>query len=208
MTALGIVFFVLRKVLVAPLWRRLALLSLVVCVAVPFVLRPAYGNLPANLAGEVTETSVKAAFLYRFIGYVEWPPSAFRTPESPYVIGVIGADDLADKLRYLLVGRSAGQRSVEVRQIGINDALEQVHILYVGEVPREQMEGLLRRAQQQSAMSVTDFGEARYQPSVIQFKMIDNRIRFNVALDVAERSKLKISSRMLAVAHQVKRSGS
>lgn len=208
MTPSGIAFYVLRRTLAAATWRQLVLLSLVLSIAVTFVPRPAYGNLPANAAGEVTESSVKAAFLYRFIGYVEWPPAVFRTPDSPYVIAVIGADDIAEKLRLMLVGRTAGHRGVEVRQLGINDALDQVHVLYVGNIAPTQMEMILKRAQQYPILSVTDFREAQHQPSAIQFKMIDNRIRFDVALDTAERSNLKISSRMLAVAHKVKRGSS
>ena len=182
-----------------------ALLAL--ALVLPVVLRPAHGNLPANPAGEVTEASIKAAFLYRFIGYVEWPSYSFRSPETPYTIAVMGSEDMADKLSFLVAGRSVGSRTVEVRQVGPNDPLQQVHVLYIGDLPQPQMELALRRAQQQSILSVTDAKDGQLRPSVIQFKLVDNRVRFDVALDAAERSNLKISSRMLVVAHQVKRGG-
>lgn len=203
----GFAFFLFRRAVAAPLWRRLVLLLLAAGMAVSFALRPAYGNLPVNSSGEVTEISVKAAFLYRFIGYVEWPPSSFRTPDAPYTVAVIGADDVAEKLTLLVVGRTAGNRRIEVRRLGVNDALDQVHVLYVGEMPPAQKENILKRAQLHSVLSVTDFREDQPRHSIIQFKMLNERIRFDVSLDIAERSNLKISSRMLAVAHQVKRNG-
>src|SRR6185436_19922950 len=62
-----------------------------------------------------TETRVKAAFLYKFIGYIDWPVSSFQRPDSPVVIGVIGADALAAELTQAVAGRTVNDRPVSVR---------------------------------------------------------------------------------------------
>lgn len=187
---------------------RLSLLNLMMALAALCMARPALGNLPAGLNGEVTETAVKAAFLYRFLSYVEWPAAAFPSSGSPYVIAVIGAADMTEQLKRLVAGRMVEARPIEVRQLGVNDLLNHVHVLYLGDLPPPQFEQVLGRAQQHSILSVTNHKDGQVNTSVIQFKLLGKRVSFDVDLEAAEKSKLKISSRMLSVAHQVSRSGS
>ena len=78
------------------------------------------------------EHRIKAAFLYKFGGYVEWPPSAFPTPTTPLTIGVIGAAPLATELQALVSGRAIDGRPVVVRVLQPGDDLEGVHVVFVG----------------------------------------------------------------------------
>lgn len=187
---------------------QLSLLVLMLAVASLFIAGPVHGNQLASTEQPVTETSVKAAFLYRFLSYVEWPAGAFVSADAPYIIAVIGASNMAEELKRLVAGRTAGARPIEVQQLGVNDSLSHVHVLYVGDLPSPQYEQVLGGAQQHAILSVTDKKEWRQSRSVIQFKPLGNRVSFDVALDIAEKSQLKISSRMLSVADQVRRSGS
>src|SRR4051812_3242221 len=72
--------------------------------------------------------AVKAAFLYRFASYVEWPNDA---PTGPLVIGIIGAEDIASQLDQLLPRMTVNGKPAEVRRISQPDDLDGVHILYV-----------------------------------------------------------------------------
>jgi hypothetical protein len=140
------------------------------------------------------EQAIKAAFLYRFLGYVEWPAGVFSSNSAPIVIGVLGADDIADQLR------SVVERRVEVRQADERDALDGVQVLFVGQGERAMLSRLVPAAQQRSVLLVTDFDGALDHGSVINLVIVENRMRFEVSLEAAERSALKLSSRMLAVA--------
>jgi hypothetical protein len=156
----------------------------------------------AAIAGAqtATESAVKAAFLYKFAGYIEWPDSAFPSPDAPLVIGVAGAEDVAGELEKLLPGRSIGTRKGVVRRVKEGDALKGVHVVFIGRRDPN-VRAVVRTAQQAGSLTVTETGLEH--GSAINFVVSDERIAFEVSLEAAERSGHRISSRMLAVAKRV-----
>ena len=147
-----------------------------------------------------TEQAIKAAFLYKFLGYVEWRRGALAEPASPIVIGVLGADDIAEALRTLASGRAVGDHPIEVRRVHPGDPLERIHMLFVGRTESSRVAQLAPVAQQHGVLLVTDFEGALDEGSAINLLVIGNRVRFEVSLDATEKSGLRLSSRMLAVA--------
>jgi uncharacterized protein DUF4154 len=146
------------------------------------------------------DQGIKAEFLYRFLPYVEWPAGKVAGRSSPIVIAVLGADDIAEPLRALVRGRDAGGRPVVVRRYGPGAALDGVHMLFVGRAESERVAGLAPVAQRHGVLLVTDYEGALDDGSAINLVVIENRVRFEVSLDATDKSGLKISSRMLAVA--------
>lgn len=153
------------------------------------------------------EHRVKAAFLYQFAGYVEWPPATFAQADTPVTIGVIGADPLAAELSQVVVGRTIAGRTVTVRRIKAGEPLAGVHILFIGRAESTRVVQLSQTAQPRSILTVTETDGALAQGSVINFVIAERRVRFEVALDTAEKSRLKLSSRLLAVAQDVRGGG-
>lgn len=150
------------------------------------------------------EHQVKAAFLYKFAGYVDWPATAFARPDTPLTIGLVGAEPVATELIQAVSGRTVNGRTVTVRRLRAGDSLAGVHILFMGRAESARLTEWAESARQHSALIVTESDGALAQGSVINFVMADRRVRFEVALDSAEKSKLKLSSRLLAVALQVR----
>jgi hypothetical protein len=150
------------------------------------------------------EEQVKETFLYNFLSYVEWPASALGPASSPIVIGVLGADDVADELRSIVARRRVGQHPIEVRRVNERAALDGVNMLFIGARSAPALPRLAPEAQKRSVLLVTDFDNALSDGSVINLVTVDNRVRFEVSLEAAERSGLKLSSRMLAVAMWVR----
>ena len=150
------------------------------------------------------EQEVKAAFLYKFLGYVEWPAAALGSESAPIVIGVLGDDEVADELRGIVANRRIGAHPLEVRRVTASTALDGVHALFIGGGATAALARLAPEAQQRSVLLVTDFDGALEDGSVINLVIVDNRVRFEVSLEAAERSRLKLSSRMLAVAMWVR----
>jgi hypothetical protein len=148
------------------------------------------------------ERSVKAAFLYKFLGYVEWP--AGQSGAGPLVIGVAGADDIAGALAQSVQDKLVNGRQVMVRRVADADALAGVHLLFIGAAEAGRLERWLRPAHARSILTVTESEEAA-RGGIINFVPMDGRIRFDVSLEAAERSNLKLSSRMLSVARLVHR---
>jgi len=150
------------------------------------------------------ERRVKAAFLYKFLGYAEFPASAFGDAITPLTIGVIGADDLAVELARVVAGRLVGSRGVEVRELRDADAAARVHLLFVGGADRDRVGRLVRLAAP-GELVVTECEEGLQLGSVINFRIVDERVRFDVSLDAAERNGIKLSSRLLTVANRVQK---
>ena len=153
---------------------------------------------PENL-----EYRVKAAFQYKFAGYVEWPEAIFAQPTTPVTIGVMGADPVAAELSQLVVGRTVNNRTITVRRLKPGEPLSGVHILFVGGTESARLNQVLPLAQPRAILTVTESEGALAQGSVINFTVAERRVRFEISLGSAEKSKLKLSSRLLAVAQQV-----
>jgi hypothetical protein len=147
---------------------------------------------------------IKAAFLYKFAGYVEWPPGAFAQPESPIVIGVAGAEGIARELEQTIAGRKMGERSLQVRRLARGEkAADCCHILFIGGSERRAAEELLASVQARHALTVTEAEAGQPRGSVINFLMLDNRVRFDISREAEEHNGLQLRSQLLAVARQV-----
>ena len=184
-------------------WR--ALLVAAFAVACALCARSAVAQ-PVAGDGEL-ERSVKAAYLYKFLGYVEWPAAAFASPAAPINVGVLGADDIATELARIVAGRKVDGRDIVVVALRRGEPPAGLHMLFVARSEGARGEPILRAAQAGSTLTVTDADGALDRGSVINFVRVGDNIRFEISLDAAERSGLKLSSRLLAVATVV-RSGS
>jgi hypothetical protein len=156
--------------------------------------------------GASLERRVKAAFLYKFLGYAEFPPAAFADASSPLTIGVIGADDLAAELARIVAGRTINNRGVVVRVMREADLPATLQLLFVGGSDAPRVGRVVHQAGT-TALIVTDCDNGLQQGSAINFVIVDERVRFDVALDAAERNGIKLSSRLLTVANRVSKGG-
>jgi len=152
---------------------------------------------------QTAEYQVKAAFLYKFASYVDWPPAALPRPDSPLVIGVAGADALADELERAVAGRNVNGHPMTVRKLRRGDALTGVHILFVGRAEGGRAAEILAAARGQPVLTVTESEDAFTSGAAINFVVVDDKVRFDVAVHPAQLGNLRISSRLLAVARRV-----
>lgn len=143
------------------------------------------------------EVQVKAAYLYKFAGFVDWPGAAFVRPDSPLVIGVAGNDELAAQLEQVVAGRSVAGHPLAVRRLARGDSPLGLHVLY-GTGPDGA--ALLAAARGLPLLTV---GDAEVPAGMIRFVVAEERLRFEVALGQVAPSGLKISARLLAAALRV-----
>jgi hypothetical protein len=184
--------------------RRRLLMGLIACAAGASLslAAPAAAQPSAAQAGAL-ERSVKAAFLYKFLGYTEFPPGVFVDAAAPIVIGVTGADELASELSRVVSGRSVAGRPVQVRVFRDGDPIAQVHLLFVGGADPARVREVLRAVKGAPILLVTENEQGLLYGSVINFKIVDERVRFDVSLEAADRNSVKLSSRLLTVANNV-----
>lgn len=171
------------------------------------------GALPppavAQSTGAPLERAVKAAFVYKFLAYVEWPAQSFESADTPLVIGVHGADDIAAELTTIVADRAVGERPVQVKRLQSGDPLAGLHVLFVGRTDAARLAALARALQARPTLVVTEAAGALNAGSMINLVVApDGRVRFEIALDAVERAGLKLSSRLLALAQSVRPGGS
>ena len=153
-------------------------------------------------AEEATEAAVKAAFLYKFASYVEWPADTLRSPDTPFVFAVMGADDVATELERIVPGKIVHGHPAAVRRVKEGATLSGVHVLFIGR-GQANLPELLRVSRQPGVLTVTESEHGLEMGSVINFIVSGDRVGFEVSVASAESSGLKISSRMLNVARRV-----
>lgn len=174
-----------------------------------FALACAAHVLPAALAQPTVvvrgslERSVKAAFLYKFLGYTEFPASAFADPAAPVVLGVMNSEPMASELTRIVTGRTVNNRPIVVRSMKEGDATAGIHLLFIAGTDSARIVRGVVAGGHQPLLVVTESDRGLEEGSVINFKIIDERVRFEVSLDAADRNSVKLSSRLLTVAYQV-----
>jgi hypothetical protein len=162
----------------------------------------ASGLAHAQPLGLASESAVKAAFIYKFGGFVEWPAGAFRAPDDPLVIGVFGDDGIASELEQLTRGRFIDRHPVKVVRVREADELMPLHVLYAGG-PRESRVREVLASVRGPVLTVTDGPVGGNPGPVLYFTEEDGRVRFHASITAAAAHNLKLSARLLAVAQQV-----
>ncbi len=162
-----------------------------------------YGQSPPADKAEPVEQQVKAAYIYNFGSFIDWPVQAFVAPDSPLQIGVMESDALADQLVRTVAGRKVHGRPLAVRKLRRTDPIDGLQLLFVGRVSKPQLAEILAAGKRHPMLLVTEAEGALGQGSMINFVVADERLRFEVALRTAEQSGLSISARLLAAALKV-----
>lgn len=154
------------------------------------------------LADEALEYGVKAAFLYKFGSYVEWPATAFESSNSPITLCVIGSNDQFISTLEKVVGtESINNRNVIVRPVKTIDRNLGCHILYINGTESQPISKITDALKGSAILTVTNDGG----PGIIDFVISNNRVRFNIDDEAAAQNGLVISSKLLSVALKVKK---
>lgn len=154
--------------------------------------------LPA--AAQELEYPLKAAFLYNFVKFVEWPADAFAGERSPLTVCVYGTDPFGDTLDNVVRGESVGERGLIVQRPDALDDLRDCHVLFISRSERSRLSEVLARVQGEPVLTVGDTDGFLKAGGVINFVLEENKVRFLINPEAAGRSGLKISSKLLRLA--------
>lgn len=152
---------------------------------------------------EVLEYRIKAAFLCKFAHYVEWPPQAFARADSPIVIGVVARDAVADEISRTAAALSVDGRPLRVLRLHPGDPMADVHLVYVASSENSRLAETLAAVKGRPVLIVTESSQAVALGSMINFVVVDDKVRFDISPHAAESSRLKISARLLSVARML-----
>jgi hypothetical protein len=150
-----------------------------------------------------SEERVEAAYLHKFLNYADWPPASFPQADSPYVIGVAGDDTVADELARIAAGRSVNNRGVIVKRMLPGEPVTELHMLFIGRAERARQAQWLRQVKGRAILAVTAADGALDQGSIINFRTVDDRVRFEVSVEAADQAGIRLNSRLFSVATNV-----
>jgi len=171
----------------------LAALAAVVALA-PATARP---------ADPPTDRDVKAAFLYRFTQYVEWPTAAFESPDSPVVLGVLGDAAYVQVIAASAGGKSAGGRPIVVRQLQSPSGAVGCHVVFVGASQAAAVPAIVRAVSASPVLTVSDAAEFAKAGGAVGFVVRNGKVAFQINVGAAGRAGLKVSSKLLRLAEIV-----
>lgn len=160
------------------------------------------GARPAQAALSA-EYEIKAAFMYNFAKFVQWPPAAFRQPQSPLVLCVIGQDDFGAALD-TIDHKQAQQRELQVRRhVRLEDA-KSCHILFVAQSERARLRLILHAVSGAGVLTVSDIDRFAEAGGVIGLYELDNKLQFSINPEQAQSAMLQINSQLLKLAKIVR----
>jgi hypothetical protein len=165
------------------------------CIVLFVALMPAGAH-----AGESVEYAVKAAYLYKFGIYVEWPEGAFASAVAPLNLCIVGDDPFGATLDNAVNGQHIDKHPISVRRLKAVERNSGCHILYLGFDDAQRTDQALATLRGQPVLTVGNGPDG----GIITFIISDNRVRFNIDEEAAAQNGLVISSKLLSLALHVK----
>lgn len=152
---------------------------------------------------QLTEYEIKAAFLYNFTKFIEWPPDAFANSGAPIVLGIVGQDPFGDSLVQMVAGKTLNGRGLVVKRVKEGHELRSCHILFVSSSEKKRLTQILESLKGSSVLTVGEMSRFGQSGGAINFVLQENKVRLEINAEAAARARLKISSKLLAVARIV-----
>jgi hypothetical protein len=159
--------------------------------------------LPVTLIGQSDprlERQVKAAMLYNFAKFIEWPAAMFPSPSAPLVVAVAGGDSWRTMLRGALEGKTVYGRPISVRSYEDCPNGGTCHVVFVADSEVKRLPEILAFSARGPTLTIGDIDDFARAGGIIGLRIEDKRVRFEINLEAAQRAGLSISSKLLRLA--------
>ncbi len=158
----------------------------------------------ATVGEPIDEYKVKAAFLYNFAKFVQWPAEAFQSSSEPFAICVLGQDPFGRSLDDAVAGKMIEGRAFVIRRIpGLKQKVTGCHLLFISSAENKHSPPILADVTALGTLTIGESDASAADGVIINFKLDGGKVRFEINVGAAEREKLRISSRLLSLAHVV-----
>jgi len=149
-----------------------------------------------------TEASLKAAFIYNFAKFTDWPQAVLPTAAT-FTACVLGDNPIRDQLDRTLKGRQLSGRDISVSEVHLDGKLRSCHLLYVSGVTSAQVAAIVAAVQGAPVLTISDIDDFARKGGIAQMFVENGKLRFDLNLQVARSSGLQLSSKLLALAAHV-----
>lgn len=167
------------------------------------LLLSALATLPVK-SETAEEYQVKAAYLYNFAKFVEWPPQSFERNGNVISTCILEEDSLADILDKLVKGKEVEGRKFAVRRVSSAAACQTCQILFISNSEPQRFRGVLGALKDAAVLTVAQYPGFAAAGGIINLKLENGRLRFEINVTAAERARIRISSKLLNLAEIVK----
>ena len=159
---------------------------------------------PQIRAQAFKEYDLKATFLYHLAQFVDWPPEAFPTEETPLVIGILGADPFGKVLDEIVHDEVIKNRKLTVERYRLLEEVKNCHILFISQSEAERLDQIFSSLKARNILTVGDTEGFALRGGIVRFMMTEkNKIRLRINIDAAKAANLTISSKLLRAAELV-----
>lgn len=157
-----------------------------------------------RVVAQSRESDLKAAFVFNFAQFVEWPSEAFASTNSPFVIGILGnSNPFGKTLDELVAKEKTGGHPMEVRLFRSIEEVKQCHILFITSSEAPRLREIFAWLDNRPILTVGDIDEFIPRGGMIRLYTASNKIRIRISLEAAKRAKLNVSSKLLRLADVV-----
>ena len=146
------------------------------------------------------EYALKAVFLYNFCRFIEWPKSAFASPNEPIIIGVVGEDPFGSLLKEAVRGETSRGRPIQIEHYSKADAIGHCHLLFVSRSESGRTEKILASVSGKSVVTVGETDAFLDRGGMIALTADKNRVRLHINPSLLRAASLDVSSKLLRVA--------
>jgi len=162
------------------------------------------GNGWAAENPELAEYQVKAAYLYNFTKFTDWPATAFASVDAPIVIGIVGDDPFGKTLDDLVKDEIVRGHPLVVKRLDPKDDLRGCHVLFICRNEKDQLPALLQKLKGTPVLTVGDAGDFAEMGGMVNFVLVQEKVKLEINQAAAEEASLQISAKLLRLARIVK----
>ncbi|WP_372864662.1 YfiR family protein [Spongiibacter sp.] len=161
--------------------------------------------LSQSVLAQDLEKRVKAAYIFNFTRFIDWPDSAFASADSPLVVCVASDREIAVTLNSLLAGKQKSGRPLLSSLVLRAEDAEGCHVLYIAADGEQEQRRWLRVPGNRHTLTIADNATFLERGGVVGFALVDGKLRFDISQPHAQGAGLKISSKLLNLARRVHR---
>jgi len=173
--------------------RKFIFIAIAACLAISL-------GAPVGRADAQREYQLKAAFIYNFVQFVDWPVGAFEDARSPIVLATVGEDPFQGALDRAIGGKKVGGRPLVVKHFAKGLDVKGCQLIFIPEGQEEQFAVALQTLGNAPVLTVGETEGFAREGGMIRFYEEDNRLRFEINPNAAQKVGLRISSRLLKLA--------
>ena len=152
----------------------------------------------------LSEYDVKAGFLFKLPQFIDWPASAFVTPDAPIVIGIVGDDPFGKTLDELVKGEIVRGHPLAIKRLNPDDDLKSCQVLFICRNKKDQLPSLLQKLKGCPVLTVGDDNGFADQGSMVNFVLVQEKVKLEINPVAVEQAGLQISAKLLKLARIVK----